>query len=383
MKTKMKKMWALCMTGVLTASMLLGCGQGSGNGAATAGEGSNEASDQNSGKYNFAGDIVGQGAQALDDIVSEENYLFDAMGCSFKIYNDNFTADTQGTNIQAMASAGYDGLMIFGWNATLYTTISNTAKEAKVPFVFFDQIPTDEAILTQLEANDYYVGSVGVDNYALGANMAQRMLDDGIEKAILLGGSVGDVVHDARDKGFTETFEAGGGEVLAKTRCTDPAEATTKEDDMLSGNPDAQATYCLTGDYAIAAVAALENHSSAEMALYCSDVTTEAAAYIQEGKIVCGDGGSKIATVIAAALLYNYADGNVIRDENGKAPNFSNIVSFEVNADNAEAYVNTFLKGHPVAEADVRAMIEADVTYKTFSDYIANFSLDSVLGKAQ
>lgn len=380
MRRKVTKLASLCLAGVLAVGLLGGCG---GNGQASGGK--DAATSKESGasqdKFSFAGDIVGQGAQALDDLVAEEEYLFNAMGCGFKIYNDNFTADTQGTNIQTMASAGYDGLMIFGWNATLYTTISNTAKEAKVPFVFFDQIPTDEQMIHQLEENEYYVGSVGVDNYQLGVNIAKRMLADGKTKALLLGGSVGDVVHDARNKGFVETFEAGGGQVLATTRCTDPAEATTKEDDMISGNPDAEATYCLTGDYAIAAIAALENHAGTQMALYCSDVTTEAAQYIKDGSIVCGDGGSKIATVIAAALLYNYANGNIIRDENGKAPNFSNIVSFEVNKDNVDAYVSAFLTGHPVSEADVRAMVADGVNYKTFTDYIENFSLDKVLGK--
>ena len=227
-----------------------------------------------------------------------------------------------------------------------------------------------------LEENEYYAGSVGVDNYQLGANMAKRMLDAGIKKVLLLGGSVGDVVHDARDNGFTETFEAGGGEILAKARCTDPAEATTKEDDMLSGNSDAQATYCLTGDYAIAAIAAIENHAGREMALYCSDTTTEAAQAIIDGKIVCGDGGSKIATVIAAAVLYNYANGNVIKDDSGKAPNFSNIVAFEVNKENAQKYIDQFLNGHPLSEDEVRAFVADGVNYKTFADYIENFSLD-------
>lgn len=380
MRRNVTKAASLCLAGVLAMGLLCGCGgsgQGSGSKATTSGQDSGAAQ----GKLSFAGDIVGQGAQALDDLVAEEEYLFKAMGSEFKIYNDNFTADTQGTNVQTMASAGYDGLMIFGWNATLYTTISNTAKEAKVPFVFFDQIPTDADMISQLEENEYYVGSVGVDNYQLGVNIAKRMLADGKTKALLLGGSVGDVVHDARNKGFVETFEAGGGQVLATTRCTDPAEATTKEDDMISGNPDAEATYCLTGDYAIAAIAALENHANTQMSLYCSDVTTEAAQYIKDGAIVCGDGGSKIATVIASALLYNYANGNIIRDENGKAPNFSNIVSFEVNKDNVDAYVSAFLTGHPVSEEDVRAMVADGVNYKTFTDYIETFSLDKVLGK--
>ncbi len=379
-KNFLKQMISIGLIGTLGFSLLTGCG---GKGPSDSGQDSSQMGENGSesGKYSFAGDIVGQGAQALDDIVSEENYVFEALDSNFTIYNDNFTADTQGTNIQTMASAGYDGLMIFGWNATLYTTISNTAKEAQVPFVFFDQVPTDEDLIAQLENNEYYVGSVGVDNYQLGANMAKRMLDAGITKALLLGGSVGDVVHDARDSGFTETFEAGGGEILAKTRCTDPAEATTKEDDMISGNPDAQATYCLTGDYAIAAVAALENHAGTEMALYCSDVTTEAAEYIKNGDIVCGDGGSKIATVIAAALLYNYADGNIIKDDEGKAPNFSNIVAFEVNQDNAQSYVNTFLTGHPVSEEGIKEFAADGVNYQTFADYIANFSLEEVVSE--
>lgn len=380
MRRKCSKVLSMILAGALAASVLAGCGGDqapkNNQNASQQQEQGGDSENSSSGGLSFAGDIVGQGVQALDNLVSEEEYLFEAMGGSFKIYNDNFTADTQGTNIQTMASAGYDGLMIFGWNATLYSTISNTMKEAKVPFVFFDQIPTDGEMITKLEENEYYVGSVGVDNYQLGANMAKRMLDDGITEALLLGGSVGDVVHDARDNGFTETFEAGGGKVLAKARCTDPAEATTKEDDMLSGNSEAQATYCLTGDYAIAAIAAIENHAGSEMALYCSDTTSESAQAIIDGKIVCGDGGSKIATVIAAALLYNYANGNVIKDENGKAPNFSTIIAFEVNKDNAQKYVDKFLNGHPVSEDKVQEMIADGVDYKTFSDYIENFSLD-------
>lgn len=378
MKRKCSKLISMILAGALTASVLAGCGgdQPPKDSQGASQEQGGASQDSPSGGLSFAGDIVGQGVQALDDIVSEEEYVFKAMGGSFKIYNDNFTADTQGTNVQTMASAGYDGLMLFGWNATLYSTISNTMKEAKVPFVFFDQIPTDQEMITKLEENEYYAGSVGVDNYQLGANMAKRMLDAGIKKVLLLGGSVGDVVHDARDNGFTETFEAGGGEILAKARCTDPAEATTKEDDMLSGNSDAQATYCLTGDYAIAAIAAIENHAGREMALYCSDTTTEAAQAIIDGKIVCGDGGSKIATVIAAAVLYNYANGNVIKDDSGKAPNFSNIIAFEINKENAQKYIDQFLNGHPLSEDEVRAFVADGVNYKTFADYIENFSLD-------
>lgn len=379
------------MAAALAGAMLLGgCGDGkdqAAEGNQVQGESQDNsqetktADDAQKDGYSFAGDIVGQGVQALDNLVAEEEYIFYTLGSEFQIYNDNFTADTQGTNVQTMASAGYDGMMVFGWNATLYTTISNTAKEAKVPFVMFDQIPTEEEMIRQLEENEYYVGSVGVDNYELGANIAKRMRADGIAKALILGGSVGDVVHDARVAGFTDAFTKDGGEVTGTARCSDPAEATTKEDDMISGNADAEATYCLTGDYAIAAIAALENHSNTKMALYCSDTTSETIPYIKDGTITCGDGGSKIATVLAACLLYNYADGNIVKDENGKAPNFDTIVSFEVNAENADQYEASFLSGHPVNEEGILGLVGEGVTYQTFADYISNFSLETVLGE--
>ena len=122
MKRKLTKFTSLFMAGMLAVSLLGGCGgsgkaaggkadtAGSANGSGQAGsaEKSDGAGGSGQGKFSFAGDIVGQGAQALDDLGAEEEYLFNAMGSTFKIYNDNFTADTQGTNIQTMTSAGND-----------------------------------------------------------------------------------------------------------------------------------------------------------------------------------------------------------------------------------------------------------------------------------
>ncbi len=387
MRKRLAKFAGIFLTVALTAGLIAGCGGGNdsnsgggetGNAETQAAGGNENTSGGDAGGFKFAGDIVGQGGEALDIIVAEEEFVFGALGSSFQIYNDNFTADTQGTNIQTMASAGYDGMMIFGWNATLYSTISDAAKSAEVPFVMFDQIPTEESMISQLEENEYYVGSVGVDNFKAGENIANKMLADGITTSLILGGAVGDVVHDSRAAGFTETFEAGGGTVLGSARCADPSEGTAKEDDLISGNPDAQATYCLTGDFAIAALAALENHSGTEMSIYCSDTTSEVIPHILDGSVVSGDGGSKIATTLAATLLQNYAEGNIIKDENGKAPNFNTIVPFEINGENAELYKEMFLTGHPLTEESVQALVGPDVTYQNYVDFITDFSWEKI-----
>lgn len=387
-----RKLAAISMCAVLIGAMTAGC-SGTSSESATSKESASASSQASSASsqeassldgdssiksYNFAGDIVGQGAAALDDLVDEESYIFNSMNSKFQIYNDNFTADTQGTNVQTMASSGYDGMMIFGWNATLYTTINDISSTASVPYVIFDQIPQDQEVIDQLSMNQYYVGSVGVDNYSGAGVAAQEMYDAGITKVILVGGSVGDVVHDSREKGFTEKFEELGGEVLGVARCSDPSEATTKTDDLLSAYPDAQGAYCFTGDYAVSALSALDNYSSLDLKVYCSDTTAESIPYIIDGSIVRGDSGSKIAAILAATLLYNYANGNPILDEEGNAPLFNNIVSFTVDASNAQEYDDKFLSGHPFTAEGIQEFIQEDVTYQTYVDYISEFSMDTL-----
>ncbi|MCI8993126.1 MAG: substrate-binding domain-containing protein [Eubacterium sp.] len=343
----------------------------SNEGAETAGGSAGAAKDG----LSFAGDIVGQGGVALDIFVSEMEYDFEGLGSDFQIYNDNFTADTQMQNMETMASKGYDGIMVYGWNATSLNSISSTFATAQIPFVIFDQIPRDEESVAAMEQNEYYVGSVGTDSYAEGVNAAQAMLDNGITKALILGGSVGDTIHDTRIEGFTKTFEEAGGKVLGAGRCTDPSEATTKFDDLLSANGDATGAYCLSGDYAIAAISAMGNHPEADVKLYVAGATNETIPYIKDGTIAYADSGSKLVIPIAAALLKNAAIGNVIKDEDGSAPYFNNVIPFEVTADNADRFTELFLTGHPLTAEEMQALVGENVTYQDFVEFINNYSM--------
>lgn len=372
----MKKISKKLMSAILVAGMtmvsLAGCGEGN---SESNKDGTNDAQ-TSVGAHAIAGNIWGQGVNALDIIASECEYTQKACGNTFKVYNDNFTADTQASNIQSMASSGVEGMMIFGSVPTLYSKISSTCSSAKIAFVFEDQIPSDETILEELNKNEYYVGAVGTDNYAAGANVAKKMLENGITSAFTLGGAIGDVVHDARLAGFKDTFTAGGGNLVAEGHCDSPADAATKGDDLIAANGNVEGIYALTGDFAIGAITALSNHN-ANIPVYCSDTTAESAAYIKSGEIVYGDGGSRIVTTIAAILLDNYLDGNVIKDADGNAPYFGTVVPFEVNADNADGYVEHFLNNHPMTEEQIQTLCGA--SYDDFVKFIAEYSYDSIV----
>jgi ribose transport system substrate-binding protein len=376
----MKKLLKNVVCGVITCLLVIfslaGCSS-AGNGSK--GSAGNQSS-SGKGEYSVSGNIWGQGVNALDIIASEAQYVNESVGNTYKVYNDNFTADTQASNIQNMASSGSNGMMIFGSVPTLYTTLSSTCEQAKIPFVIFDQIPTDKNMISNLNNNKYYLGSVGTDNYAAGGNAAKKMLENGVKTAFILGGAVGDPVHDARVAGFTDAFQNGGGKLLGAGRCDSPADAATKGDDLVSAYPDAQGIYALTGDFAIGAITALSNHNK-KIPVYCSDTTEETIKYIKDGTIAYGDGGSKIATTLAALLLDNYLNGNIIKDANGTAPHFNTIVPFEVKADNADQYSEYFLKGHPMTKDALNKLTGSGVTYQTFVDFISKYSLEEVAGK--
>ena len=394
MKKNFGKLAALTLAGVLSAGLLAGCG---GSDAASSSAASSAASKAESTaaadtkeessapaassdlpSYKFAGDIVGQGVPALDNYVGHLEYGFKAIGSEFQIFNDNFNADTQQSNIQTIASSGYAGAMVFGFNAAAYPSISDILGQGQVPFLFYDQIPSDETVIENLNKNEYYVGSIGVNPYDQGVMAADDMAAAGIKKVMILGGSVGDVIHDGRTNGFTDEFTAKGGEVVAVARCSDPSEATTKEDDLLSANPDAEATYALTGDYAISAISALDNYAGREMTIYCSDITADALQHVKSGKIAVAYSGAAMDTTIGVTLLYNYANGNPIKDENGNAPMMDIIPTFQVTADTADLYDTIFFSGHPLDAETMKSLIGPDVTYQTYVDFFNNFTLESM-----
>lgn len=362
----MKKLISAVLSIAMFATLCVGCG------------GSNvQENNQGNGitGKRYAGDIVGQGVTILDIYGNQMNYVFTETENTFDLYNDAFTADTQIQNVEAMAAAGYDGLMIYGWNQTAIPTIANTIIAARTPFAFFGQIPSDEATIADLNKSEYYLGSVGTNIYVEGVNAAKAALAAGYTKAIVIGGAVGDTDMDGRYSGFSTEFESGGGTILGSARCSDSSEATTKFDDLLSANPDADIAYCMAGDYGIAAASSLANHSELNIAIYAANCAPDLLPYIKSGAVEWSDSGILISVAITSALLRNYAIGNKIVDEQGNAPYFNTVYPFEINAENADAFEAQYFKGFPLTQEEMDALVGPDVTYQDFVDFIANYKL--------
>jgi ABC-type sugar transport system substrate-binding protein len=102
--------------------------------------------------------------------------------------------------------------------------------------------------------NDRFIGAVVPSSYDSGYKIGELACFCRKKKAILVGGAEGDTMHDDRLAGFTDAFEAGGGEALGVTRCFESSEGVTKASDLITAN-----MYEAGGDYVLAIANTLEN----------------------------------------------------------------------------------------------------------------------------
>lgn len=322
----------------------------------------------------------GQGVPILDSFQTQAQFVNDVLGNTMTVSSDQFTANQQKTNIQNMIAAGVDGILFDGVPTTMIPDISAICEAAEMPFAIYDHTPSVETH-KELTSNPYYVASVNLEGINTGASLAELALADGHKTAIIIGGAVGDSTHDERAQGFTETFEAGGGEVIGVARCIDPSEAATKGEDLVAAHSDADCLYALTGEFVSGPMNAMSNLGIKDMAIYSSCVEEITLGYIESGEVAAGNDGTAIPAAIAALLMQNYLDGSPILDESGKAP-FISTNSFLINKDNAQDYRSVFLDDLPLTEDQVKNLCSRyndNINYKAFTDFIENMTLDTII----
>ena len=310
-------------------------------------------------------------------------------GNTTTVVDDEFRADMQMTNVQNAVAGQVDGILIDAFYPEQVKRMADMCAEAKIPFVFYDNDPGADAI-NSIRDNPYFVGCVFLDGVEAGRRIARLALDDGCRNALLIGGQVGQSYFDDRGGGFTEVFEAEGGKVLSVTRCTDPSEAASKGEDLLSAyGAEADCLYSMASDYADQGVyTAMENLGlTGQIGVYCSNTFATTAEALISGKYLAGDGGDNTMSQIAYALLQNYMDGHATKDNDGKPP-WLTTYSFAVTKDNAADFLKYCHDDNiiPVSEYNVKSLtyrFNENVTYQDFVDLIAAWDVESIVAAHQ
>ena len=374
---------ALSACGGNTSSSNSGSSPATGEGTGTSGGQTSDPGTEEGkfGTYYIGYNNFATGIWELDFCLSYAQSLNDNLGNELNAPSADFSADKMQSDVQNLISAGVDGLIYYGSFPTLTPVVSEMCQEGQVAFGMFDQMPTGD-LVDELQANPYFAGAVGANAYDVGYQMGETAASMGYQRALIIGGAVGDAAHDGRVEGFTDGFEAGGGSVIGVARCSSPAEAVTKADDLLSAYTDADCIYGCHGDYISGSFTAMANRGVQLMG-FCTGIDSTLFDEVADGKLI-GDGGTAVAAALAYCLVENMLDGHPILDENGKAPVIDDLMNFLVTPENVDLYQKYWVDDEAISFEGYQKLLyryNNELTYDDFVEFVQNYSLDSIVAE--
>lgn len=340
-----------------------------------------EAAVSGFGSYTIGHTNLGAGVWILDMYQKNTQHYADELGMTLNPASANFSSDQMVKDIQNQIASGEDGHLYFAAITTLTPTVNEMFEKEGVYWSVFNQMP-DERDLETLNANPYYCGAVGSDHVAVAASLGELAAEMGLKKAGLMAGAVGDTSSDLRIQGFTEAFEAGGGEVVAVARCSDPSEAAAKGDDLLAAYGDEiDCFYALNMDYIMAAIHASENYGLDNIMFFSSDCDAEGLEYVRQGKMIAHSNMST-DSVFAMVLVLNALDGHKIVDENGNPPYFTAGSPWIITQETADDYQTYWLDEFPIPMEAMQSMLyryNPDVSYESLLKIQEDYDYDWVM----
>lgn len=372
-----KKLLSALLAVAMVGTMLAGCGskEASSTGGSTA-----TTAGAKDGQWLLAGNTWGTGAYPLDIIVTQEKYFSEQFDVALDVVNNEFTADKVVTQLESQMANDPDGVLFLGIAASTFKPVVDICEQQKKPYTFNDNLP-EEQVLNQCLAGDYFCGAIAAAPYDMGYNIGEMAAKDGKKSAVITAAAMGDYSHDSRIEGFTDAFEKAGGKVLQVAHSADPSEATSKTNDLMSANPDADCIYATGGDYIVAAITVLDQRSELKTDLYGTDIDPSILEAIESGKCVATNGGQFVAGSLAETLLINYLEGHQILDKDGKAPVFNNLSTFIVNKDNIDKIKPLFDANESLISNKTYEKLlykyNPDVDYDTYNEVFEGYA-DSV-----
>lgn len=332
--------------------------------------------------YTIGYNYFGSGSYALLTLANNSQIVIDAFGNQSIAMDDEFSVEKIIQDIENMIASGVDGLIIWLPAEGLYTQVADLCRNAQIPFVLNDKIPSDPAIINELRENKYFAGAIAPANAVYGEGIARYALEQGFKTCVLAGPSVGDPSDQPRIDAFKAYFEANGGQVMTECHADTSDAAQGQIEDALTAYPDVDFVYGSGSDFGIAACGALQN-MGIDAAVLTSGLDAEALNCLEDGtymKMVSGD--FWVCGTLSAIVLQNYLDGTPLKDSDGNAVWIDDVMPFTVSAEQIGLYKQFFLDETCYSAAQLQACsgkYNPDFNYDAFVKLVKEYSLESRL----
>lgn len=370
MKKSMKKSLVLTLTMVVILSMT----------ALTGYAGTTSAKVAKT--YKIGYNYFGSASYALLALANNSKVVIDAYGNKAVSMDDNFSVEKIVQDVENMISSGVDGLIIWMPVETLYTQISKICKDAKVPFVLNDKVPTNPAIIKELKANPYFVGAVSPENAAYGDAIAKFALSKGYKNCIITSSGVGDASDTPRLNAFKKAFQAAGGTILTELHADSSDQAQQQIEDALVANPNPDFIYGTGSDFGVAACNVLKKHSDFKTKVLTSGLDKSALALLGNSPLEMINGDDWICGTFSAILLQNWLDKTPIKDAKGNVPWITNVGYFNMSSNQIDLFNKFFIKENCYSKKELLQMSTKNnpkFNYNAFVKALKDYSINSRL----
>jgi len=328
-----RKLLSILLCAALTGVLAMGCSNGDGDTADTAGTGAKESTDEGTdsgtkeGGYTF-GYTCMDGTNpffvTLEDTIREEVEKNGDKLVSVDPAND---VTLQIQQIEDLISQGIDAMFLNPAEAEGILPALDALKEAGIPIINFD---------TEVADMDYIVSYVGSDNYnagkVCGDDLVAKCPDGG--KIIVLDSPTMNSVVD-RTNGFMDAIDGHGFEVVAQQDAKGNLEAAMGiAEDLLQGNSDVVAIFGGNDPTALGALAAANAAGMTDCMIYGVDGSPDIKAELASGDSLIEGSGAQSPINIAkdsVEVMYKYLSGE---DVDARYP----VETFLITADNVAEY---------------------------------------------
>ncbi len=318
------------------------------------------------------------GAYSLDILQKNFEYAAKAMGVDVMVVNDEAKIDNCPINVDNMIAAGVKAIAFFGLNDNVMIAVAQRCEQAGVYFAFYDHMPSDQ-VIGMLSNFQYYAGTAATSDVSTGRVAGEYAVSVGAKKAVIVTGEQTDPSHSARVQGFTEAFEAAGGEVLGIGWGSPAlADSLPRANDLLTAHPEADFVYGSNGDCGLAAKEAIASHSGVNAQVYATDLDPDILTGLTDGSISAANGAHWINVYFACALLANAVNGNVIKDADGNAPRLV-VPVMTLPSSYIDLYNRLWIENAPFTEEELAALVGPDVTVETLQNVLDSYTIDQRL----
>ncbi len=385
MKKSIKRLGALLMAGVMTASLVTGCG--SSGGAESAGSGSGSDKIKIGVSIWSSTDVLGSQCKKIVDKAAKAN------GVEVQYVDQGHVSEQVTASVEQLCAAGCQGIIICNSADSEMTSAINTCTEHGVYIAQFFRIISQEnspEVYKTACDSKYYVGAVHEDEVTNGYTLVNLLLEKGDRTIGLEAWTVGDATFQLRWQGYLQAIdEWNAAHADDPATITEPVYANTSSEEgaaaamsLYNSNPGMDALIVAGGggDPLVGSIGAYANEGlTGKIDVVSTDFLDDLADQLKSGGMFAESGGHFCDPLFAFYLVLNAVKGNYVKEEGTFGYEILFPYLYVSSPDDYSNYEKYFVNDDPYTDEELAEM--AGLSFEDLKKAASNLSIDDVISR--